>query len=345
MKPRSLILALLVGAVLVTPAPVAAAVVPTSVPSGEPVVYSDLLAAMRAGQVRAAQVDTQRGRATVWLSGDRQGEVSFAPDSDLADRLSNAGARVEERRQGGGNPWLALLSALVVLVVLVVLAYIFQTRRPRRLGRSPGGDGAWRPCVRFADVAGCQEAVEEVLEFVAFLRDPGRFASIGAQMPSGLLLHGPPGIGKTLLAKALAGEAEASFFAASGSEFMEHYVRVGAARVRQLFARARRANGGAVVFIDELDAIGKRRANTSDSASGERDQTLNQLLVELDGFVPRDRVVCVAATNRIDLLDPALLRPGRLSHHVLVDLPSADGRRRRREAGSGGSRTTGRKKR
>jgi cell division protease FtsH len=324
-RPRSFILALLLGAVLVTPAPVAAAAVPTSAASGESFVYSDLLAAMRAGEVRAAQVDTRRGKATVWLSGDRKEEVTFAPQSDLADRLSNAGARVEERQKGGGNPLLALLSALAVLAI--VGPYVLRTQRRRRLGTSPGGDGARRPSVRFADVAGCEEAVEEVREFVAFLRDPGRFASIGARMPSGVLLYGPPGTGKTLLAKALAGEAEASFFAASGSDFMEHYVGIGASRVRQLFARARRANGGAVVFIDELDAIGKRRADISDSASSERDHTLNQLLSELDGFTPRDRVVCVAATNRIELLDPALLRPGRLSRHVLVDLPSADGRR------------------
>jgi cell division protease FtsH len=328
-RPRAFILAWLVGAVLVTPAPVAAAAEPAAprfAASGESFVYSDLLAAMRAGQVRAAQVDTRRGKAKVWLSGGREEEeVTFAPQSDLADRLSNAGARVEERQQGGGNPWLALLSALAVLAV--VGPYAFLTRRRRRLGTSPGGDGAGRPGVRFGDVAGCEEAVEEVREFVAFLRDPGRFASLGARMPSGLLLHGPPGTGKTLLAKALVGEAEASFFAASGSDFMERYVGVGASRVRQLFGHARRAKGGAVVFIDELDAIGKRRADTSDSATTERDHTLNQLLVELDGFTPRDRVVCVAATNRIELLDPALLRPGRLSRHVLVDLPSADGRR------------------
>jgi cell division protease FtsH len=316
---------LLLSAVLVTPAPVAAAALPTSADREESFVYSDLLAAMRAGQVRAAQVDTRRGEATVWLSGDRKEEVTFAPQSDLADRLSNAGARVEERRHGSGNPLLALLSALAVIAIVGL--HVLRTRRRRRLGTSPGSNGARRPCVRFGDVAGCDEAVEEVREFVAFLRDPGRFASIGAQMPSGLLLHGPTGTGKTLLAKALAGEADVSFFAASGSDFMEHYVGVGASRVRQLFAKARRAKGGAVVFIDELDAIGKRRADTSDSASSERDHTLNQLLVELDGFTPRDRVVCVAATNRVELLDPALLRPGRLSRHVLVDLPSAHGRR------------------
>jgi cell division protease FtsH len=201
----------------------------------------------------------------------------------------------------------------------------------------PGGDdvgatrtapsAARRPVVRFTDVAGSEEAVEEVREFEEFLRKPERFSRVGAKVPSGLLLHGPPGTGKTLLAKALAAEAGVSFFAVSGSDFLERYVGVGAARVRELFARARRAENGAVVFIDELDAIGKRRSDASDAGSGERDQTLNQLLVELDGFEPRDRVVCVAATNRTELLDPALLRPGRLSRHVLVDLPSAEGRR------------------
>ena len=162
-RPRSFMLALLLGAVLVTPPAVAAAAeppVPTFAANGESFVYSDLLAAMRAGQVRAAQVDTRRGKATVWLSGGRKEGVTFAPQSDLADRLSNAGARVEERQQGGGNPWLALLSALAVLAVLG--PYVLRTRRRRRLDMSPGGDGARRPSVRFADVAGCDEAVEEV---------------------------------------------------------------------------------------------------------------------------------------------------------------------------------------
>jgi cell division protease FtsH len=227
-----------------------------------------------------------------------------------------------------------MLAAVVLLVVLIALvgAIVTGTRRrgpvaAPRAEASAAASPAERPAVRFADVAGCDEAVEEVREFVAFLQDPTQFTRVGARMPSGVLLHGPPGTGKTLLAKALAGEAGVSFFAASGSQFMDRYVGVGASRVRQLFDRARKAGEGAVVFIDELDAIGKRRSDASDTGHGERDHTLNQLLVELDGFEARQAVVCVAATNRMELLDPALLRPGRLSRHVMVDLPSADGRR------------------
>ena len=224
---------------------------------------------------------------------------------------------------------------LVVLMLLAGFAIGRMLRaggglRHRDVGgpqRTAGPAPAERPDVRFADVAGCEEAVEEIREFVSFLRDPEQFARLGARMPSGLLLHGPPGTGKTLLAKALAGEARVEFFAASGSDFMDRYVGVGASRVRELFDRARRAPDGAVVFIDELDAIGKQRSEAGDAGNSERDHTLNQLLVELDGFQPRRRVVCVAATNRIELIDSALLRSGRLSRHVLVDLPSAAGRR------------------
>jgi cell division protease FtsH len=338
MSVRSLILALLVvGALqILAPAP-AFAGLPWG-PGGRPTegddtafVYSDLLSAIRNRDVRSAVLDPGRGEATVWLSSGRREEVAIASGGDLAERLSAAGAHVE-MRQSGGRDWLP--TVLISLALLALAGGLFLRRRGRRPdvetggGKPPAGPApAARPDVRFADVAGCEEAVDELREFVTFLRDPKRFKCVGARMPSGLLLHGPPGTGKTLLAKALAGEAEVSFFAASGSDFMERYVGVGASRVRQLFARARRAEKGAVIFIDELDAIGKRRAGGADAGNDERDHTLNQLLVELDGFESTPRVVCVGATNRMELLDPALLRPGRLSRHVLIDLPSAEGRR------------------
>lgn len=183
------------------------------------------------------------------------------------------------------------------------------------------------PNVSFTDVAGCDEAVEEVHELVAFLQDPEPFLRLGAKMPSGVILHGPPGTGKTLIAKALAGEAEVPFFATSGSEFIEMYVGVGASRIRQLFSSARKCPQGAVMFIDEIDAVGGKRSEAGGITHRESDQTLNQLLSEMDGFEENERLVIIAATNRVDILDAALTRPGRFSRQVEVQLPDRDGRR------------------
>ena len=182
------------------------------------------------------------------------------------------------------------------------------------------------PAVRFDDVAGCDEAVEELQEVVLFLTDPDRFLKVGARMPRGVILHGPPGTGKTLLAKAVAGESGVPFFALSGSDFVDTYVGVGASRVRDLFALARKSPTGAIIFFDEIDAIGRARGGGSGGADSEREGTLNQLLVELDGFGDRDRVVVIAATNRLDMLDTALLRPGRFDRRVQVGLPAETGR-------------------
>ena len=174
--------------------------------------------------------------------------------------------------------------------------------------------------VTFADVAGVEEAKEELHEVVEFLRTPGKFARLGAKIPKGILLVGPPGTGKTLLARAVAGEARVPFFNLSGSEFVEMFVGVGAARVRDLFAQAKE-KAPCIIFIDELDALAKARGLGGPvGGHDEREQTLNQLLVEMDGFDPRVGVIIMAATNRPELLDPALLRPGRFDRHVLVDL-------------------------
>lgn len=181
--------------------------------------------------------------------------------------------------------------------------------------------------IKFKDVAGCDEAKEEIMEFVSFLKEPSRYEKMGAKIPRGAILSGPPGTGKTLLAKATAGEAGVPFYFVSGSEFVEMFVGVGAARVRDLFKTARE-NAPSIVFIDEIDAIGKARQKGNFSgANDERENTLNQMLVEMDGFTPADHVVVLAGTNRPDILDKALLRPGRFDRHINIDKPELEGRK------------------
>jgi cell division protease FtsH len=215
-------------------------------------------------------------------------------------------------------------------ILLLILTFVLLARS--RGGRSGGrmGMGSMprrdvsRPTVRFSDVAGVEEAKEELAEIVEYLRDPERLRSLGATIPKGVLLAGPPGTGKTLLSKAVAGEAGVAFIAISGSEFVEMIVGVGASRVRSLFAQARK-QAPCLIFIDEIDAVGRRRGSGMNS-NDEREQTLNQLLVEMDGFDDRANIIVIAATNRIDVLDPALLRPGRFDRQVSVDVPDIAGR-------------------
>lgn len=180
--------------------------------------------------------------------------------------------------------------------------------------------------VTFADVAGCKEAKLELAEIVDFLRNPKKFLDIGAQIPKGVLLTGEPGTGKTLLARAVAGEAGVPFFHLSGSEFVEMFVGVGASRVRDLFQMAKKASPS-IVFVDEIDAVGRIRGTGIGGGNDEREQTLNQILVEMDGFEPTEKVIVMAATNRSDVLDPALLRPGRFDRRVLLELPDRSDRR------------------
>ena len=174
--------------------------------------------------------------------------------------------------------------------------------------------------VRFSDVAGAEEEKQELVEVVEFLKDPRRFTALGARIPAGVLLEGPPGTGKTLLAKAVAGEAGVPFFSISGSEFVEMFVGVGASRVRDLFEQAKKA-APAIIFIDEIDAVGRQRGAGMGGGHDEREQTLNQLLVEMDGFSGNEGIIVIAATNRSDVLDPALLRPGRFDRQILVGRP------------------------
>ena len=180
--------------------------------------------------------------------------------------------------------------------------------------------------MRFADVAGCDEAKEDVQEVVEFLRDPSRFQRLGGHIPRGILLVGSPGTGKTLLAKAIAGEAGVPFFSISGSDFVEMFVGVGAARVRDMFENAKK-NAPCIIFIDEIDAVGRQRGAGLGGGNDEREQTLNQMLVEMDGFGVNEGIIVMAATNRVDILDPAILRPGRFDRKISVGTPDVGGRK------------------
>lgn len=227
---------------------------------------------------------------------------------------------------------MSLLGSAIPIIILVVLFFFImqQTQggggRVMNFGKSRAklmGEGNVK--VSFKDVAGAEEAKQELEEVVEFLKDPGKFTTIGAKIPKGVLLAGPPGTGKTLLAKAVAGEAGVPFFTISGSDFVEMFVGVGASRVRDLFTQAKK-NAPCIIFIDEIDAVGRQRGAGLGGGHDEREQTLNQLLVEMDGFGANEGIITIAATNRPDILDPALLRPGRFDRQVIVGRPDLRGR-------------------
>ena len=230
------------------------------------------------------------------------------------------------------SPWTELAGTLLPILIIGVLLYFFFAQMQRANNQQMGFGKAKakkaveeRPDVKFSDVAGVDEAVEEMQEIKDFLANPSKYQSLGARIPRGCLLVGPPGTGKTLLARAVAGEAGVPFFSISGSDFVEMFVGVGASRVRDLFAQAKEA-APSIIFIDEIDAVGRQRGAGLGGGHDEREQTLNQLLVEMDGFEKNDSVVLIAATNRVDILDPALLRPGRFDRQITVDAPDVKGR-------------------
>ncbi|NIP93479.1 MAG: ATP-dependent metallopeptidase FtsH/Yme1/Tma family protein, partial [Akkermansiaceae bacterium] len=251
-------------------------------------------------------------------------------DPDLVKELQAAGVKFTGVRP---HPIGTLLLAWALPIGILIMIWIFVLRRAGRAAGSALSMGKSRARVvseegtgvDFSDVAGCDEAKFELQEVVEFLKEPDRFRKLGARIPKGVLLVGPPGTGKTLLARAVAGEAGVPFFSLSASDFVEMFVGVGAARVRDLFEQAKK-NAPCIIFIDELDAIGRTRGVHMGAANDEREQTLNQLLVEMDGFDPNDGVIVMAATNRPDVLDPALLRPGRFDRQVVLDAPDAEGR-------------------
>jgi len=294
--------------------------------------YSKLIDQAQQGQVKAFEVDGDFGVATA--RDGRQYNVQLpANSSPLASTLSWDGVDVSFSDSSASTalqralPYLVVLPLMGVLIFFVFRQVRRQNGQPLTFARSPARlVVAGSPQVTFVDVAGADEAKQELAEIVEFLKDPARFAELGARIPKGVLLAGPPGTGKTLLAKAVAGEAGVPFYSASGSEFVELFVGVGAGRVRDLFEQAKK-NSPCIVFVDEIDAVGRQRRVGFGGAHDEREQTLNQLLVEMDGFGTNTHVIVIAATNRPDVLDPALLRPGRFDRHVNLDLPDVRGRR------------------
>jgi cell division protease FtsH len=260
-------------------------------------------------------------------------QVIVPDDDDLDNLIREKNATANIRYGRSGTKWTHLLAAwLPILLILGIWIFIMRQmqtggNRAFTFGKSKarlltGGD---RPKITFEDVAGANEAKQELQEIIEFLRDPAKFQKLGGKIPKGALLLGSPGTGKTLLAKAVAGEAGVPFFSMSGSDFVEMFVGVGASRVRDLFEQGRK-NAPCIIFIDEIDAVGRHRGAGLGGGHDEREQTLNQLLVEMDGFDSSEGVILIAATNRPDVLDPALLRPGRFDRQIVVDMPDVRGR-------------------
>ena len=302
--------------------------------AARPVEYSQFIEKVRQNQVQSVVIEGREGRniSGKFKSGDSF--TTYAPEdrgmiSDLLDHNVTIEAKPHEE-----SIWLPLFYNLLPILLLVALWVFFM----RQMQGGMGGRGAMsfgkskarmlseeQNKTTFDDVAGVEEAKEEVGELVDFLRDPGKFQKLGGRIPKGVLLTGSPGTGKTLLAKAIAGEAKVPFFSISGSDFVEMFVGVGASRVRDMFDQAKK-HAPCIIFIDEIDAVGRQRGAGLGGGHDEREQTLNQLLVEMDGFEGSEGIIVMAATNRPDVLDPALLRPGRFDRHVFVPLPDIRGR-------------------
>jgi cell division protease FtsH len=286
------------------------------------------------GQVRSATVNDRSGTVSGTLTNGKKYKVNYVKNDEpkIADQLRAAG--VERKVDHQDDPlWWTLVQTFLPFVLLVgAFLFVMNTMqgggsRVMQFGKAkPRTVSKDQPKVTFADVAGADEAVEELQEIKEFLEAPAKFQAMGAKIPKGVLLFGPPGTGKTLLARAVAGEAGVPFFSISGSDFVEMFVGVGASRVRDLFVQAK-ASAPAIVFVDEIDAVGRHRGAGLGGGHDEREQTLNQLLVEMDGFDTSAGVILIAATNRPDILDPALLRPGRFDRQIVVDRPDLEGRR------------------
>jgi cell division protease FtsH len=309
--------------------------------SGESKIEQDVgqfVAQVELGKIDKVEVDDNK--LTYKVEGnDAEHETTLPPDTSITTLLQNEQIPVADQPQieiKKASPWTSYLTLFInFLPIIIILAIVFfflrqaqgSNNQALNFGKSRARMfSGTRPSVTFLDVAGVDEAKEELKEVVEFLKYPEKFAALGARIPKGVLLVGPPGTGKTLLAKAVAGEAGVPFFSISGSEFVEMFVGVGASRVRDLFDQAKR-NSPCIVFIDEIDAVGRHRGAGLGGSHDEREQTLNQILVEMDGFDTNTNVIVVAATNRPDILDPALLRPGRFDRQVILDQPDIRGRK------------------
>jgi cell division protease FtsH len=303
--------------------------------------FSTMMSQAAAGQVKMVEINGADGTAidaggvkhSVVLP-DCTGECKYMQDLLSYPAPGGGNVVVKFDKNGSGSYLLSVLLPNIILVILIA-AFMWWVLRQTQSGNNQAisfgrsrarliaGD---KPAITFADVAGVDEAKQELTEIVEFLKYPEKFVALGARIPKGVLLVGPPGTGKTLLSKAVAGEAGVPFFSISGSEFVEMFVGVGASRVRDLFDQAKK-NSPCIVFVDEIDAVGRQRGAGLGGGHDEREQTLNQLLVEMDGFDTNTHVIVIAATNRPDVLDPALLRPGRFDRHVTLDRPDIKGRR------------------
>jgi len=307
-------------------------------PVAQKMEYSQFLQSVRNGQIDSAQIQAAPGgmRITGQTTNNQKFESFAPPDDDglIAD-LENNGVRHSAVPPEGRSILVDIMISLLPVLLLVFLFIYFMRQMQGGVGGRGGAmsfgksraklQGEDQVKVTFADVAGIEEAKDEVSELVEFLRNPAKFQRLGGTIPKGVLMVGPPGTGKTLLARAIAGEAQVPFFSISGSDFVEMFVGVGASRVRDMFETAKK-HAPCIIFIDELDAVGRHRGAGLGGGHDEREQTLNQLLVEMDGFEGTQGIIMIAATNRPDVLDPALLRPGRFDRQVVVPLPDLKGR-------------------
>ncbi len=293
--------------------------------------FSQFLTEADGGRVR--DVTIQGPELTGHFTDGRTFQTYAPPFPGLTQRLVEKGVQVQARAPGEQVPWFVALLAQWFPVLLLIGLWIFMSRQIQGAGGKAMGFGKSKAKllteahgrVTFEDVAGIDEAKQDLQEIVEFLRDPQKFQRLGGRIPRGVLLVGPPGTGKTLTAKAVAGEANVPFFTISGSDFVEMFVGVGASRVRDMFEQAKK-NAPCIIFIDEIDAVGRHRGAGLGGGNDEREQTLNQLLVEMDGFEPNEGIIIIAATNRPDVLDPALLRPGRFDRQIVVPNPDVNGR-------------------
>ena len=303
-------------------------------PQQQPVAYSEFVQSVNDRQIREAQIQGERIVATD-NNGNRMTVIWPENDTKLLDELVQNGVLTSIQEEEKQSFWTQLLIASFPILIIIAV-FMFFMRQMQGGGSGRGGPMAFGRSkakllsedqikTTFADVAGVDEAKEDVQELVEFLRDPSKFQRLGGHIPRGVLMVGQPGTGKTLLAKAVAGEAKVPFFSISGSDFVEMFVGVGASRVRDMFEQAKK-QAPCIIFIDEIDAVGRHRGAGLGGGHDEREQTLNQLLVEMDGFEGNDGIIVIAATNRPDVLDPALLRPGRFDRQVVVGLPDIRGR-------------------